>query len=70
MATTSMTEAGLSGSDSSLLTNVLREAIFTASEKSIAGSVFNVYDMTTTPGLFKFQFILKRQHTHQHKHKT
>ena len=51
MATTSMTEAGLSGSDSSLLTNVLREAIFTASEKSIAGSVFNVYDMTATPGL-------------------
>jgi len=51
MALTSMTEAGLSSSDSSLLTNVLREAIFTASEKSIAGSVFNVYDMTATPGL-------------------
>lgn len=51
MATTSMTEAGLSSSDSSLLTNVLREAIFTASEKSIAGSVYNVYDMTATPGL-------------------
>jgi len=51
MALTSMNEAGLSSSDSSLLTNVLREAIFTASEKSIAGSVFNVYDMTATPGL-------------------
>jgi len=51
MALDNMTEAGLSSSDSSLLTNVLREAIFTASEKSIAGSVFNVYDMTATPGL-------------------
>ena len=51
MALGNMTEAGLSSSDSSLLTNVLREAIFTASEKSIAGSVFNVYDMTGTPGL-------------------
>jgi hypothetical protein len=51
MGKASMTEAGLSSSDSSLLTNVLREAIFTASEKSIAGSVFNVYDMTATPGL-------------------
>jgi hypothetical protein len=51
MALTSMNEAGLSSSDSSLLTNVLREAIFTASEKSIAGSVYNVYDMTATPGL-------------------
>ena len=51
MAVTSMTEAGLSGSDSSLLTNILQEAIFTASEKSIAGSVFTVYDMQSTPGL-------------------
>ena len=51
MGVSSMTEAGLSSSDSSLLTNVLREAIFTASEKSIAGSVYNVYDMTATPGL-------------------
>ena len=38
-------------SASALLTNVLQEAIFTASEKSIAGNVFTVYDMTGTPGL-------------------
>jgi len=37
--------------DSSLLTNVLNEAIFTAQEKSIAGGLFTVYDMTGTPGL-------------------
>ena len=36
---------------SQLYTNILQEAVFTASEKSIAGSVFNVYDMTGTPGL-------------------
>jgi N4-gp56 family major capsid protein len=51
MGTSSMTQAGISTADTSLLSNVLREAIFTASEKSIAGDVFSVYDMTGTPGL-------------------
>ena len=37
--------------DTSLITNVLQEAIFTAQEKSIAGSVFTTFDMTGTPGL-------------------
>lgn len=37
--------------DSSLLTNVLNEAIFTAQEKSIAGGLFTVYDLSGTPGL-------------------
>lgn len=41
----------LNVSDTALLTNVLQEAIFTASERSIAGDVFTVYDMTGTPGL-------------------
>lgn len=34
-----------------LLTNILQEAIFTASERSIAGNLVTVYDMTGTPGL-------------------
>tara|TARA_R100000995_G_scaffold73352_1_gene42164 strand:+ start:665 stop:1534 length:870 start_codon:yes stop_codon:yes gene_type:complete len=34
-----------------LLTNVLREAVFTASERSIAGNLVKVFDMTGTPGL-------------------
>jgi len=38
-------------SASALLTNVLQEAIFTASERSIAGDLFQVFDMTGTPGL-------------------
>ena len=37
--------------DTSLLTNVLNEAIFTAQEKSIAGGIFTVYDLSGTPGL-------------------
>lgn len=37
--------------DTQLLTNILQEAVFTASERSIAGDVFTVYDMTGTPGL-------------------
>ena len=37
--------------DSSLLTNVLNEAIFTAQEKSIAGGLYTVYDMSGTSGL-------------------
>lgn len=37
--------------DTALLTNVLQEAVFTASERSIAGDVFTVYDMSGTPGL-------------------
>lgn len=46
-----MASPELQSADSQLYTNILQEAIFTASEKSIAGSVFNVYDMTGTPGL-------------------
>ena len=38
-------------SNSALLTNMLQEAIFTASERSIAGSLVRVYDMVGTPGL-------------------
>jgi len=34
-----------------LLANMLQEAIFTASERSIAGKLVTVYDMTGTPGL-------------------
>lgn len=41
----------LNTADTALLTNVLQEAIFTASERSIAGDVFTVYDMTGTAGL-------------------
>lgn len=37
--------------DTALLTNVLQEAIFTAQERSIAGQLYTVYDMTNTPGL-------------------
>lgn len=37
--------------DTGLLTNVLQEAIFTAQERSIAGQLFTVYDMSGTPGL-------------------
>lgn len=37
--------------DSQLLTNMLQEAVFTASEKMIADKVFTTYDMTGTPGL-------------------
>jgi len=37
--------------DSQLLTNMLQEAVFTQSEKSIADKVFTTYDMTGTPGL-------------------
>lgn len=46
-----MARPELQTADSQLYTNILQEAVFTASEKSIAGSVFNVYDMTGTPGL-------------------
>jgi len=41
----------LQTSDTALLTNILQEAVFTAQEKSIAGSLFTVYDMTSIPGL-------------------
>ena len=51
MATSSLGPAGLSSLDTALLTNVLNEAIFTAQEKSIAGNLFRVYDMTGIPGL-------------------
>ena len=44
MATSSLGPAGLSSLDTALLTNVLNEAVFTAQEKSIAGSLFRVYD--------------------------
>ena len=37
--------------DTALLTNVLQEAIFTAQERSIAGQLYTVYDMSNTPGL-------------------
>lgn len=46
-----MAQPELQTADSQLYTNILQEAVFTASEKSIAGSVFNVYDMTGTAGL-------------------
>jgi N4-gp56 family major capsid protein len=41
----------LQTADTALLTNILQEALFTAQEKSIAGSLFTVYDMTSIPGL-------------------
>ena len=40
-----------SSTHGALLTNILQEAIFTASERSIAGNLVRVYDMTGTPGL-------------------
>jgi len=43
--------ANLNTGDTQLLTNMLQEAVFTASEKSIADKVFTVYDMSGTPGL-------------------
>ena len=43
--------ANFNTSDSQLLTNMLQEALFTQSEKSIADKVFKTYDMTGTPGL-------------------
>ncbi len=43
--------ANTNTSDSQLLTNMLQEAVFTASEKMIADKVFTTYDMTGTPGL-------------------
>lgn len=43
--------ANLNSGDTQLLTNILQEALFTASEKQIADKVFKVYDMTGTPGL-------------------
>lgn len=39
------------GTHGALLTNVLREAVFQASERSIAGNLVKVFDMTGTPGL-------------------
>ena len=39
------------GTHGALLTNILREAVFTASERSIAGNLVKVFDMTGTPGL-------------------
>jgi len=46
-----MASPELETGDTSLLTNILQEARFTLQEKSIAANVFNVYDMTGTPGL-------------------
>ena len=46
-----MASPELQTADSALLTNILQEAVFTAQEKSIAGGVFTVYDMTGVPGL-------------------
>ena len=46
-----MASPELQTGDTSLLTNILQEARFTLQEKSIAANVFNVYDMTGTPGL-------------------
>ena len=46
-----MAQPELQTADTAILTNVLQEAVFTASEKSIAGQVFNTYDMSGTPGL-------------------
>ena len=46
-----MAQPELQVADTQILTNVLQEAVFTASEKSIAGQVFNIYDMSGTPGL-------------------
>ena len=46
-----MAQPELKVEDTAILTNVLQEAVFTASEKSIAGQVFNTYDMSGTPGL-------------------
>lgn len=43
--------ANLNTGDTQLLTNMLQEAVFTQSEKSIADKVFTVYDMSGTPGL-------------------
>lgn len=37
--------------DTQILTNMLQEAVFTQSEKSIADKVFTTYDMSGTPGL-------------------
>jgi N4-gp56 family major capsid protein len=46
-----MASPELQTADTALLTNILQEALFTAQEKSIAGSLFTVYDMTSIPGL-------------------
>ena len=43
--------ANTNTSDSQLLTNMLQEAVFTASEKMIADKVFTTYNMAGTPGL-------------------
>ena len=43
--------ANLNTGDTQLLTNMLQEAVFSQSEKSIADKVFTVYNMTGTPGL-------------------
>jgi len=46
-----MASPELQTADTALLTNILQEAMFTQQEKSIAGSLFTVYDMTSIPGL-------------------
>ena len=43
--------ANFNTSDTQILTNMLQEAMFTQSEKSIADKVFKLYDMSGTPGL-------------------
>ena len=43
--------ANFNSSDTQILTNMLQEAMFTQSEKSIADKVFKLYDMSGTPGL-------------------
>ena len=49
MATPEMNIAG--GQETALLTNILKEAVFTQQEKSIAPKVFTVHNMSGTPGL-------------------
>ncbi len=43
--------ANTNTADSQILTNMLQEAVFTQSEKSIADKVFTTYDMSGTAGL-------------------
>jgi len=46
-----MASPELQTADNSLLTNILKEAVFTQQEKSIVNQVFTVYNMQGTPGL-------------------
>lgn len=44
-------EMSFTGEESNLITNILKEAVFTQQEKSIVPKVFTVHNMTGTPGL-------------------